>query len=183
MNRRVILSAITAVAVLALSAVWVWHARQPEADPDQLELYGNVDIRQVSLAFNATERIAELRVREGDRVRAGDVLGMLDTRTARLRVAQAQAQIGVQEQALGRLKSGSRPEDIAQVRANVAAAEADAELAGTQVMRLQSVHQATGGRGVSQQDIDTALSRQKVALSHVESVRMAAQLVVKGPRK
>ena len=183
MNRRVILSAVTAVAVLALAAVWLWYTRQPEADPDQLDLYGNVDIRQVSLAFNATERIAELRVREGDRVRAGDVLGVLDTRTARLRVAQAQAQIGVQEQALGRLKSGSRPEDIAQVRANVAAAEADAELAGTQVMRLQSVHQATGGRGVSQQDIDTALSRQKVALSHVESVRMAAQLVVKGPRK
>ena len=187
MNQRVIRSAAAAVAVavavLAAAAVWLWYTRQPEADPDQLDLYGNVDIRQVSLAFNATERIAELRVREGDRVRAGDVLGVLDTRTARLRVAQAQALIGVQEQALGRLKSGSRPEDIAQVRANVAAAEADAELAGTQVMRLRSVHQATAGRGVSQQDIDNALSRQKVALSHVESARMAAQLVIKGPRK
>ena len=183
MNKKVTWSAVAVVAVLAAAAVWIWYARQPEADPDRLDLYGNVDIRQVSLAFNATERIAELRVREGDRVRAGDVLGVLDTRTARLRVAQAQALIGVQEQALGRLKSGSRPEDIAQARANVAAAEVDAELAGKQAMRLRSVHEATAGRGVSQQDMDNALSRQKVAFSQVESVRMAAQLVIKGPRK
>ena len=183
MNKRVLLSAIAVVIALAAAAAWIWYARQPEANSDRLDLYGNVDIRQVSLAFNATERIAELRVREGDRVRAGDVLGVLDTRTARLRVAQAEAQIGVQEHALGRLKSGSRPEEIAQARASVAAAEADAELAGKQLTRLRSVHEATGGRGVSQQDMDSALSRQKVALSQVESVRKAAQLVIKGPRK
>ena len=38
---------------------------------DTLVLFGNVDIRQVSLAFNGSERVADMRVQEGDRVEAG----------------------------------------------------------------------------------------------------------------
>ncbi|REM66354.1 hypothetical protein DSI38_13730, partial [Mycobacterium tuberculosis] len=67
-------------------------------------------------------------------------------------VAQSQARIGVQEQALLRLKTGSRPEEVAQANAQVAAAQADAELAQQQLARLQAIGTTTAGRAVSQQD-------------------------------
>ena len=183
MNKRFLLPAVAVAVAVAALAVWAWRSQRPADDPNQLTLYGNVDIRQVSLAFNASERIAELRVREGDRVRAGDVLGVLDLRTPRLRLAQTEAQIGVQDQALLRLKTGSRPEEIAQARANVAAAEAEADLATRQVARLKATSEATAGKGVSQQDLDNALARQKVALAHAEVARKALALLVQGPRK
>ena len=41
-------------------------------------LYGNVDIRQVDLAFNAEGRIIDMKVEEGDAVEAGRVLAVLD---------------------------------------------------------------------------------------------------------
>jgi HlyD family secretion protein len=183
MNKKLLLAAaIVAVGLLA-GAVWAWQSHQPADDPNQLALYGNVDIRQVSLAFNANERITELRVREGDKVRAGDVLGVLDERTPRLRLAETEAQIGVQEQALLRLKSGSRPEEIAQARANAAAAKAEADLATRQFARLKATSDETAGKGVSQQDLDNALAHQEVTLAQAESVRKAAQLVIAGPRK
>ena len=182
-KRGVIGIAIMAGAVVLAAALWVWLRPPPDADASVLILNGNVDIRQVSLAFNATERIAELRVKEGDHVAAGQVLGTLDMRTARLRVAQAQAQIGVQQQALGRLRAGSRPQEIAQARANVAAAEADADLALHQVARIQGLRDATMGRGVSQQDFDAALARQKVAAAQLDAIRSSAQIVIAGPRK
>jgi HlyD family secretion protein len=117
MNRKIALPiAIIAVAAIA-GAAWYWHSRGSADEQSQLTLYGNVDIHQVSLAFNASERIAELRVREGDKVKTGDVLGMLDDRTPRLRLAQTEALIGVQEQVLLRLKTGSRPEEKAQAQA------------------------------------------------------------------
>ncbi len=181
-NKLALPAAIVAIALVA-GAVWAWRSHQPADDPNQLTLYGNVDIRQVSLAFNASERIAELRVREGDKVRAGDVLGVLDERTPRLRLAQAEAQIGVQEQALLRLKSGSRPEEIAQARANLAAAEAEADLATRQVTRLKATSDATAGKGVSRQDLDNAVAHRQVALAQAESARKAVQLVIAGPRK
>jgi len=142
-----------------------------------------VDLRQVSLAFNGNERIERLAVQEGDQVKAGQILGQLDTRTLQLQAAQAEAQIAVQTQALQRLTAGSRPEEVAQARAQVAGAEADAELARQQLERLQSIRQGTAGRAVSQQDIDAALSRRKVAQAQLENTRKAQQLVVKGPRK
>lgn len=181
MNKKPLI-AIAVVAVLVAAGSW-WYAQRSAAPSDQLVLYGNVDLRQVSLAFNANERVAELAVREGDRVRAGQLLGRLDTRSLVLRAAQSQARIGVQEQALLRLKTGSRPEEVAQARAQVSAAQADADLALQQLARLQAIGQSTGGRAVSQQDLDSAQARRKVALAQLDNARKAQQLVVTGPRK
>src|SRR5579871_4181670 len=46
----------------------------------QIELMGNIDVRQVSLAFKVDGRIDQLRVDEGDSVKANDVLATLDKR-------------------------------------------------------------------------------------------------------
>ncbi len=183
MNKKLVIPVAIGLVLLVAAGVWAWQSRQRADDPDRLTLYGNIDIRQVSLAFNGNERIAELRAREGDRVHDGDVLGVLDERTPRLRLAQADAQIGVQEQALRRLKAGSRPEEIAQARANLAAAEAEADLAGRQLARLKATSEATVGKGVSQGDLDSARAHEKVALAQAEAARKALQLVVEGPRK
>ncbi|MDE2454427.1 MAG: HlyD family efflux transporter periplasmic adaptor subunit [Burkholderiales bacterium] len=182
MNKRIILPVALGVLLLA-GAIGAWTARTPAPDPDRLTLYGNVDIRQVSLAFNASDRIAALLVDEGDRVKTGQVLGRLDDTTARLRLEQNQAQIGVQQEALKRLKSGSRPEEIAQARANLAAAEAEAGLAKNQRERLKATADATQGKGVARQDLDNAAWREKAAQAQAEAARKAAQLVAAGPRK
>ena len=44
----------------------------------EIVLYGNVDIRDVALGFRVFGRIAELRFEEGDRVKAGETLAVLD---------------------------------------------------------------------------------------------------------
>lgn len=181
MNKKPIIAGTVALLVLVAASAWYFDRRP--GNPHELVLYGNVDLRQVSLAFNGSDRIASLKVQEGDKVKAGQLLGLLDTRTLELQIAQSEAQIAVQDQALLRLKSGSRPEEIAQARAQAAGAQADAELARQQLERLQSIRQTTTGRAVSQQDIDAAQARRKVALSQLETARKALQLAIAGPRK
>lgn len=42
-------------------------------------LYGNVDIREVRLAFNGSEHVGEILVEESNRVQTGQLLARLHT--------------------------------------------------------------------------------------------------------
>jgi multidrug resistance efflux pump len=99
--------------------------RGPGKDQNRLVLYGNVDLRQVDLAFNNSERIAEVLVQEGAKVARGEVLAKLDTSRLKPQAAAAEAVVQAQQAAVDRLHHGSRPQEIAQAKANVAAARAD----------------------------------------------------------
>ncbi len=72
---------LVGVLLIAVAAALLWFSRD-KADPDHLVLYGNVDIRQVSLAFETAGRIQSLAVQEGDRVQKGQVLAELNTELA-----------------------------------------------------------------------------------------------------
>ena len=154
--RKVLVLAVVAVA-LAASAFFFWTRRDP-APPQGLTLHGNVDIRQVSLAFDGSGRIAEVRAEEGDHVRAGAVLATIDTRTFALQIDQATAQIEAQEQNLRRLRNGARPEEINEARSRLSTAQAEVTRATDDLTRLQGIAAKTQGRGVSRQDLDRAQS-------------------------
>src|SRR5580693_1985829 len=134
MRRRLMIVGL--LLVLAASAGGVWWFTHREGGSQDLALYGNVDLRQVALAFNGNERIASVDVQEGAHVRKGEVLAKLDTNRLEPQVAQAAAQAAAQRAAVDRLHNGSRPEEIAQARANVASAQADTVNARSQYQRL-----------------------------------------------
>lgn len=171
-----------AAVLLAIGVGASWYFLGADDSEDALKLYGNVDIRQVSLAFENSERIVALHAEEGDKVRAGQVLAELDTRTLRLRIETARARIGVQEQVLLRLRNGTRPQEVDQSRARLQAAQAEAELARLELVRLQRIAGGTDGKGVSRQSLDAAAARLKVARAEVENQRKAWQLADIGPR-
>ncbi|AWH29214.1 HlyD family efflux transporter periplasmic adaptor subunit [Stenotrophomonas sp. YAU14A_MKIMI4_1] len=168
--------------VLALGT-WAWiHHRDTKGD-GALVLYGNVDIRQVSLAFDGSGRVAEVKVDEGDAVKAEQLLATLDTQTLALQAEQAQAQIAVQQQNLLRLKNGTRPEERAQARSSVTAAQAEAARAQKDLARLQGIAATTDNRGVSAQELDRARAAVQVANAQAAQQQDALRLSEIGPRR
>lgn len=176
------LIALGLLVVLALGA-WAWMHQRDSSRDGALVLHGNVDIRQVSLAFDGSGRVAELMVDEGDAVKAGQVLAILDTQTLALQAQQAQAQIGVQQQNLLRLKNGARSEERAQARSALVAAQADAERARKDMVRLQGIADSTDGRGVSVQELDRARAAVQVANAQAAQQQDALRLTEIGPRQ
>jgi HlyD family secretion protein len=152
------------------------------SDGRELVLQGNVDVRQVSLAFEDSGRIAEVRAQEGDRVKAGQVVAMLDTVSLALQAEEAKAQAEVQRQNLLRLRNGSRPEEIAQAQARLVSAEAEAARADGDLSRLRGISAATEGRGVSAQDLDRASKAAVAARARAREQAEALRLARVGPR-
>ena len=89
-----------------------------------LRVYGNIDIRQVSLSFEFGGRLTEVLFEEGDTVKKGDVLAKIDTRELATRISQARATLKVKEDIFFKLKNGNRPEEIAQAKALAESADA-----------------------------------------------------------
>jgi HlyD family secretion protein len=180
MHRRVLISLVVVVVVVG-GVVWWWIQRDDAGR--RLVLYGNIDLRQVQLAFNNSERIAAVLVQEGDHVKQGQILARLDTSRLEPQVAQAMAQAAAQRQVVTRLKNGSRPEEVAQARANVEAAKADLVNAQRQYERLKNAAEVSAGRAVRQQDIDAAKATLDMTAAKLAVNQKALDLAVLGPRQ
>ena len=176
---RLALLLVVLAAIVGGLAWWLTH--QPKAQTE-LTLYGNVDLRQVELAFNGSERVDAVLVSEGDRVTRGQPLARLDTSRLAPEAAQATAQVDAQQQAVDRLRRGSRPEEISQARANVAASLADAADARAKYGRLLTLAQASSGRALSRQDLDDAKSADQSAAARLVLNQQALRLQLIGPR-
>jgi HlyD family secretion protein len=189
MTRRTVLWLVLAVAAIAGGSygIWWWINRR-DNESNELRLYGNLDLRQVQLAFNNSERIVTVKVQEGDSVHEGQVLAELDTSRLMPQLEQARAQVGAQEQVVARLNNGSRPQEIAQGEANLDSALAEANNARRQYDRLKSLAAVrlkdnVEARAVSQEDVDNAKAALQVADAKVEVNRKALDLLKLGPRK
>jgi len=77
------------IAVVAITGIWLWQSLNHRTSDKDIVLYGNVDIRQVDLAFNANERILQVLAEEGDRVEKGKLLATLETNRLLHEVARA----------------------------------------------------------------------------------------------
>ncbi len=178
MNKKLAVLIVVAVAA-AVSVYTFW----PERGAEQTKLFGNVDIRQVSLSFTQSERVTAVNVEEGDVVKAGQIIARLDDTVANLELAQANAQIAAQEALVAKLQAGSRPQEIAQAKAVVEQQQANVDIASARLKRLQSVDSKTQGKGVSQQDIDEARDQVVALQAALAQAKASLALVEEGPRK
>jgi HlyD family secretion protein len=180
MRKKMIAVGLLVLAAAAGTAWWLTHRGTASRE---IVLYGNIDLREVDLAFNGSQRIVEVLAQEGDRVRKGQVLAQLDTSRLTPQLEQAEARAESQAAVVQRLRNGSRPQEIAQARANVALAQADARQARGNYLRVRQVFQSSSGRAVSRQDLDNAKAQWDVAQARVAVNRQALELAVAGPRK
>src|SRR5215469_968320 len=168
---------ISLVVVLATCGAWrFWRSAAPERE---LVLYGNVDLRQVELAFNNNERITAVLVQEGDHVKKGETLARLDTSRLLPRVREAEARNTAEREVVAKLHHGSRPQEIAEANANVESARADAINARAQYRRRAALAQ---NAVISQQELDNAKAALDVANAKLALNQKALELAIAGPR-
>jgi len=179
-DKKKIIRLLVILMLLGLGGgLWWWRSGHSNLDASRLVLYGNVDIREADLAFNNSEHIATLLVKEGDSVRKGQLLATMDRERFAAREAATAAMVAVQKAVLARLLAGSRPEEIRQARANVLAAGAMLNDAQTTLKRQQRLFRKDAA---SKQALDDARAAADRDRANLNVAKEALKLAVEGPR-
>lgn len=177
-KRIAILAGLAVLVVAAIATKGFGFFGSSENEP--LVLYGNVDIREVDMAFRVPGRIDTIAVEEGDRVTRGALLATLDTASLDARANEADAAVAQARAQVARLRSGSRPQEVAQARARVAAAEAAARNARVDYNRRQPLVEP--GAISRNQWAQTVAERDRTAAQLTEA-RQGLSLIVAGARQ
>jgi HlyD family secretion protein len=112
---------------------------------------------QPELSVNVSPKssgvLKELLVKEGDRVKKGQILAYMDDSQFQGQLTQAKGQVAAAQANLDRLLAGNRPQEIAQAQAQLASAQANLDrlLAGN---RPQEIAQAKAQLASAQANFD-----------------------------
>jgi len=147
MKRFIIIASILSLLIAAL--VTLYFLFREKENPNELVLYGNVDIRQVDISFRIPGRLAELYFEEGDFVPKGTLMAVLDK-------SPYDSQIEV-------------------AKANVASIRTSLENANIVLGRRQ---QAVSFGGVSREDVDNAHAASYELLANLNAAEAELNIAI-----
>jgi multidrug efflux pump subunit AcrA (membrane-fusion protein) len=141
---------------------------KPASVDDFYEAVGTVRAKTTTtLSSKVIGSVISMRVREGDRVRAGQLLAEIDSRDARVQTDKAQAGLREAQTSVDEVEKNIRAAESAKV-----AAEANRNLAAATFKRYQALLER---KSVSQQEFDEVQARYKVAEAEVERAERMLQ--------
>lgn len=124
--------------------------------------------------------LAELLVDEGDAVTEGQVLAQIRALPYRYALEQAEALVRADQERLRELRKGTREEDIAMAKANLAKAEVAAEIANKNYTRSQSLLEK---KIISVEEFDEAHERWEEAQAILEVEKATHERALAGSRE
>ena len=203
---------IPILILLAAGAAAAYYFRSAQVDPNRIRLSGNLEMTQVDIAFKLAGKISELLVREGDLVKAGQIIARLDRDTMTLQRQReesgvASAQSGIAQMSTAIVFQQEVLMRETQVRkSEIAAAEAQLNnlLAGSRKQeKLQASSTLEDARAqyqqakkdwdraerlfknedISRAQYDQAQTRLLITEAAMHAAEQRVSLVEEGPRK
>ena len=157
------------VAVIGLLAI--------DRDPDMIQ--GQVEVSEYRVSSKVPGRILELRVKEGDYVKAGDTLAILDAPEVRAKMEQAQSAENAAAALELKAQNGARKEQIQGAFSVLQQAKAGFEIAEKSYNRVQRLFD----EGVmSAQKRDEAFASYKAMEAQMKAAQSQYDMAVNGAR-
>jgi membrane fusion protein YbhG len=170
-----VLAAVVVIGAIAAGVLW-WRV---DTETGTITLYGNVDIREVALAFRVSGRLDAVDFDEGATVKAGQRVAALDDQPYREALDAANARVAAAEANYAKLQHGPRVLEIAQARAQMHEVEANYDNAEIDYRRQKDLRE----RGaVSQTTLDTARALRDSLAAKLATARATLDLQEEGYR-
>lgn len=199
---------LSALAIIALAgmATFAWFYFKSRNGQSPIRISGNIEVTDAELSFKIPGRVKARLVDEGQTVKSGETVSVLDSEELSQEVALRRAEVQAAQAALAELEAGSRPEEIAEAKAaaeqaeerlaelkagsrrqEVAAAEANYQSALADAARLADDFRRYSGlyqkQLVSTQQYDAARTSSEMARERAREAKEQLGLLKEGPRK
>ena len=90
MKKKILILILLIILIAGICSVLYFKNRKTS---NELTLYGNIEIRQVDLSFQVAGRIEKLLKEEGDTVKAGELIAIMDDKDYRTNLEKAEADV------------------------------------------------------------------------------------------
>ena len=174
-HNNIVLAVIGFVAVVIIVAVIGYLAL--DRDPDIIQ--GQVEVTEYRVSSKVPGRILELRVKEGDYVKAGDTLAIIDAPDVRAKMEQAQSAQSAAAALELKAQNGARKEQIQGAYSVLQQAKAGYEIAEKSYNRIQRLYD----EGVmSAQKRDEVYANYKAMEAQMKAAQSQYDMAVNGAR-
>ena len=175
-HKNILLAIIGFVAVVIIVAII--GVLVIDRDPDVIQ--GQVEVTEYRVSSKVPGRILELRVKEGDYVKVGDTLAILDAPEVRAKMEQAQSAENAAAALELKAQNGARKEQIQGAFSVLQQAKAGLEIAEKSYHRVQRLYD----EGVmSAQKRDEAYANYKAMEAQVKAAQSQYDMAVNGTRR
>ena len=174
-HKNILLAVFGFAAVVMIVALIGYIAL--DRDPDIIQ--GQVEVSEYRVSSKVPGRVLELRVKEGDFVKAGDTLAILDAPDVRAKMEQAQSAENAAAALELKAKNGARKEQIQGAFSVLQQAKAGYEIAEKSYNRVQRLFD----EGVmSAQKRDEAFANYKAMEAQMKAAQSQYDMAVNGAR-
>lgn len=175
-HKRILL--MVAVFTLAIVAIGLIGTLAFKSEPEVIQ--GYVEVSEYRVSSKVPGRVLELRVKEGDYVKEGDTLAILDAPDVKAKLAQAQSAESAASAMDQMANNGARREQINGAFALLQQAKAGLEIAQKSYNRVQRLYD----EGVmSAQKRDEAFANYKALEAQVKAAQSQYDMAVNGARR
>ena len=146
-------------------------------DPELIQ--GQVEVSEYRVSSKVPGRILEIRVKEGDYVKVGDTLAIIDAPEVKAKMAQAQSAENAAAALELKAQNGARKEQIQGAFQVMQQAKAGLEIAEKSYNRMKKLYEE---EVVSAQKFDEAEAMYKSAQAQVKAAKSQYDMAVNGAR-
>lgn len=142
--------------------------------------YGNIDTRTVKVGFRFIGKIENITKDEGENVKKGETLVLLDNSSLKKSIKELEANIEASTIELSKLKSGFRDEEIQEAKATFDEATANLNKINDTYTRQKNLYKT---KSTSEENFILSELNYKQALATLDKAKAAYELVKNGYRK
>jgi len=133
-----------------------------------LKASGNIEVIEITVSSKVTGEIKEIFKKEGELIKKGDTVLIIDHENLDYQLQQAEAGVDIAEAQLKLLKSGARQEDIKQTEEMLKQAEINFEQAKKDKERMANLFES---KSITKKQLEDATARYEVSLAQLNSAK------------